>query len=83
MNNETKDAQWKKEESKMIKLVVFSISTLVFLIVLLVGFLVFTGCTLSFQNISTHGTATDLVDEEQTASPKTDATIPISLNHTP
>ena len=27
------------------------------------------GCTLSFQNISTHGTATDLVDEEQAASP--------------
>jgi len=23
-------------------------------------------CTLSFQNISTHGTATDLVDEDQT-----------------
>lgn len=23
-------------------------------------------CTLSFQNISTHGTATDLVDENQT-----------------
>lgn len=27
------------------------------------------GCTLSFQNIDTHGTATDLVDEEQQASP--------------
>lgn len=26
-----------------------------------------TGCTLSFQNISTHGTATDLVDEQQSA----------------
>jgi hypothetical protein len=36
-------------------------------------------CTLSFQNISTHGTATDLVDENQTptntVSPK--FTIPI------
>ncbi len=29
----------------------------------------FTSCTLSFTNISTHGTATDLVDEEQTTSP--------------
>lgn len=29
-----------------------------------------TGCTMSFQNISTHGTATDLVDENQSASPK-------------
>lgn len=25
------------------------------------------GCTLSFQNISTHGTATDLVDQNQDA----------------
>lgn len=37
-------------------------------------------CTLSYQNISTHGTAQDLVDENQTASPdiKTDATANIS-----
>lgn len=37
------------------------------------------GCTISMQNISTHGTATDLVDEEQTASPdfKTDLKIPV------
>lgn len=27
------------------------------------------GCTLSFSNISTHGTATDLVDENQSANP--------------
>lgn len=37
-----------------------------------------TGCTLSFSNISTHGTATDLVDETQ--APQTEvsaeATIP-------
>ncbi len=26
------------------------------------------GCTLSFQNISTHGAATDLVDENQSAT---------------
>jgi hypothetical protein len=26
-------------------------------------------CTISFQNISTHGTATDLVDENQATSP--------------
>lgn len=36
-------------------------------------------CTLSFQNISTHGVASDLVDEDLTTSPKTDATIPISI----
>ncbi len=28
-----------------------------------------TSCTLSFQNVSTHGTATDLIDENQAASP--------------
>ena len=41
--------------------------------------LTFQCCTISFQNISTHGTATDLVDENQTASPdvKTDLTIPV------
>lgn len=31
--------------------------------------LLLVGCTLSFQNISTNGKATDLVDEQQTASP--------------
>ena len=37
------------------------------------------GCTLSFQNISTHGTATDLVDENQTASPEVTTTVKIPL----
>ncbi len=42
--------------------------------------LVFTSCTISFQNISTHGTANDLVDEAQTASPdiKPVITVPLS-----
>jgi hypothetical protein len=34
------------------------------------------GCTISFQNISTHGTATDLVDETQTASPNVSPSMP-------
>lgn len=36
-------------------------------------------CTISFQNISTHGTATDLVDENQaaTADVKADVTVPV------
>jgi hypothetical protein len=36
------------------------------------------GCTLSFQNISTHGVTSDLVDEDQeaTADIKTDLKIP-------
>ncbi len=28
-----------------------------------------TSCTLSFSNVDTHGQATDLIDEEQAASP--------------
>ncbi len=38
-----------------------------------------TSCTISFQNIQTEGTASDLVDENQTASPdvKTDLTVPV------
>ncbi len=39
------------------------------LIALVVIPFLFVSCTLSFSNISTHGTATDLVDEEQTAEP--------------
>lgn len=36
---------------------------------IVLGFM--TSCTISFQNISTHGTATDLVDETQ--APQTEA----------
>lgn len=35
-----------------------------------------TGCTLSFQNISTHGTASDVVDQDQDANAELD--VPIS-----
>lgn len=39
-----------------------------------------TSCTLSYQNISTHGTASDVVDQDQQASPdiKADATANVS-----
>jgi hypothetical protein len=37
----------------------------------------FTGCTLSFQNIDTHGMATDLVDENQATSPT--VSVPITV----
>lgn len=37
-------------------------------------------CTISFQNISTHGTATDLVDENQAASPDIKPVITVPLN---
>jgi len=45
------------------------------LFLLAVTSLFLTGCTISFQNISTHGTATDLVDENQTAQPDISATV--------
>ena len=46
-------------------------------LILLIAMMLFTcSCTISFQNISTHGTATDLVDEEQ----KTDAEISPALS---
>lgn len=42
-------------------------------------YLMLTSCTISFQNISTHGTATDLVDENQaaTADVKADVQVPV------
>ena len=83
MKDEIKDAKWEKEEGRMVKLVVFSLSFLAFLIVLILGFGFMCGCTISFQNISTHGTATDLVDENQAASPSTNATIPINVSAVP
>lgn len=36
------------------------------------------GCTMSFQNIATHGKASDIVDESQTAQPDISAEVPIS-----
>jgi len=48
------------------------------LLSLLVALFLFCGCTISLQNVMTDGTASDLIDEEQTASPdvKTDLSIP-------
>ncbi len=36
-------------------------------------------CTISFQNISTHGTATDIVDEEMDARPEVSPTINVPV----
>lgn len=37
----------------------------------------FVSCTISFQNIDTHGPASDLVDDTQAASPDITADIPL------
>jgi len=48
-----------------------------FLICVLVALcLTLPSCTLSFENISTHGTATDLVDENQAATATVTAQAP-------
>lgn len=40
--------------------------------------LALSSCTLSFQNVDTHGTATDLIDENLETSPQTDLSIPVA-----
>ncbi len=44
------------------KIVLIEMVSFLWLIILM------TGCTISFQNISTHGSATDLVDQNQDAT---------------
>ncbi len=38
-----------------------------------------TSCTISFQNISTHGTATDVLDSAQTTSPDVKPVLTVPL----
>lgn len=40
---------------------------------------IISGCTLSFQNIDTHGQATDLVDDTQTNQPRVIPTLTIPV----
>jgi len=47
-------------------------------IVFIIISLFLTACTISLQNISTKGTATDIVDQEQQASPDVKTTVPVS-----
>lgn len=53
--------------------ILISITTAIFLIL---GVSILNSCTISFQNISTHGTATDLGDEQLSTTP----TVTTSLN---
>ncbi len=39
--------------------------------------ILFTGCTLSFNNIATEGHSSDVVDEQQTTDPKIDPNLEI------
>jgi len=49
----------------------------------LVFSILLTSCTISFQNIATHGTASDVVDEDQEASPTVSPNIDIPLTKLP
>jgi len=60
----------------------FWIWTTISFIVILVLYLCVVGCTVSFQNISTHGTATDLVDENQTPTATTTTQLKIPFTGT-
>ena len=54
------------------------VSLLVIIIGLTVGLtLMLCGCTMSMSNISTHGQASDVVDEQQEASPDISPTLSI------
>lgn len=59
-----------------VKSILAMICLIVFVSMFLMFTLVLTGCTISFQNISTHGIATDLVDENQDASPTVTTSMP-------
>jgi hypothetical protein len=54
---------------KFIKLAV-----LIFILVIITTFLF--GCTISMQNTNTHGIASDLIDEQQEASPDVNFEVP-------
>ncbi len=52
-----------------------------FISMIAVALFMLCSCTLSFQNIDTHGTATDLVDDTQSASPNVspNVSVPVSV----
>jgi hypothetical protein len=59
----------------------WSIGISIALLTLGIGFMLFMfcSCTLSYQNIITHGTASDLVDDNQTADPDITPSITIPV----
>jgi flagellar basal body-associated protein FliL len=60
------------------------VNTIVFVfIIVIIAMYIVSGCTISFQNISTHGTATDLVDENQRTDPTTNPNFNIPISGVP
>ena len=63
---------------KIRKITYYFSGSVLICVVFLALFLMYS-CTISFQNISTHGTATDLVDENQSASADVKADVQVPL----
>lgn len=56
------------------------IASVIFIMLTTIGIFFLFGCTLCFQNVSTHGTADDLIDEVQTPNNDVRPKIQIPLN---
>ena len=65
------------DQEPPLKTIVFTFIFCVFIGVMCL--MLFSSCTISMQNISTHGTATDLVDENQSTDPQVKTNLKIPL----
>lgn len=67
----------KDEDFQLILKIVLSLVSILALIAIII--VLCCSCTLSFQNISTHGVASDLVDDQLRTDPKIDADVSLPL----
>lgn len=65
------------ENYKKLMLYIASFILLIFLTIIFT--LIFTGCTISVTTLHTQGTASDVVDEQQTSTPTVNASAEIPL----
>lgn len=65
------DPEFIKAQNFLIKFMLF----IIFSATLLILFIFLTGCTVTFQNISTHGNAQDLVDDTDTIDAEPNLTL--------
>lgn len=62
---------------KMFAKYLFQVTSIMFSCLVVINLI---GCTISFQNISTHGTASDVVDDNFKTDPQVDASLDMPLN---
>jgi hypothetical protein len=78
MNEEPEDVDYDKVKADNITEKVLMGSGLLLVILLFLALMWgLCSCTISFQNISTHGTATDLVDEDQKSDAQVDPEVSV------